>query len=35
MYPKIKITLLNVEAHSFGPPLIEWLSRELKVPKVC
>lgn len=34
MYPRIKVTLLNVCAAHFGPPLIEWLSRELKVPKV-
>lgn len=33
MYPRIKVTLLTIEGH-FGPPLIEWLSRELKVPKV-
>lgn len=33
MYPRIKVTLLTIEGH-FGPPLIEWLSRELEVPKV-
>ena len=32
MYPRIKVTFLAIEGH-FGPPLIEWLSRELKVPK--
>lgn len=32
MYPRIKVTLLTVEGH-FGPPLVEWLSRELRVPK--
>jgi len=31
MYPKIKCTLLTIEGH-FGPPLIEFLHRELKVP---
>lgn len=35
MYPRIKVTLLTVCGAHFGPPLIEWLSRELKVPKVC
>jgi len=31
MYPKIKCTLLTIEGH-FGPPLIEFLHQELKVP---
>ena len=33
MYPRIKVGLLTVEGR-FSPPLIEWLSRELQVPKV-
>ena len=32
MYPKIKITFLSLEA-PFGPALVEWLSKELMVPK--
>ncbi|KAG5191738.1 amino acid permease-domain-containing protein [Tribonema minus] len=32
MYPRIKISLLTVEG-TFSPALIEWLSRELAVPK--
>ena len=31
MYPKVKCTLLTIEGH-FGPPLIEFLHQELKVP---